>query len=122
MLIDSKYLPILKDADAGCPHSQFVIATYHFRGMKVPKNLEVAKHYYKLLADNAPEDLSFLDICYSQLLLHIGYLHYADKQDEEAVKYFNLAKAYIRDNYPTDEAEKMILESEADKYMSVIDM
>ena len=122
MLIDSENLHILQKADQGCPKCQYIMAMDYLKGRGVPKDDTKAKHYLKLTAAHNPEELDFIGECYSMLLFNIAYTEYVDKQDEEAVKYFNLAKAYIRDNYPTDEAEKMILKSEADKYMSVIEL
>lgn len=122
MLIDVELLDILKKADQGCPKCQYIMADHYKNGIGVPKDRNKAKHYYKSLASHDPRNLDFIDTCYSSLLILIAYMDYTDNEDEEAVKYFNLAKAYIRDNYPTDEAEKMILKSEADKYMSVIEL
>lgn len=122
MLIDAKYLPILQEADSGCPKCQFIIATYFFRGKKVPKDLQIAKRYYKLLANHNPEDVTFIDTCYSQLLLHIGYLDIADKQMEEASKYLKLAESYIRDNYTEDEAETKIKKADIHKYLAMIEL
>lgn len=122
MLIDVELLDILKRADLGCPKCQYVMAIYYSNGKGVPKDKHKAKHYFKLTAANDPEELSFIGECYSMLLLNIAYREFVDEQDQEALKYFNLAKDYIRNNYPPDEAEKMILNSKADKYLSVIDV
>jgi TPR repeat protein len=120
MIIDAEYLPYLEGADEGCPKCQYIMADHYMYGIGVPKDREKGKYYYKLLASNHPKDLRFLDACYSTLLLLIAYKEYADNNYDEAVKYFNSAMTYINQNYPPEEAKKLIKESEINKYMSVI--
>ena len=60
-----------------------------------------------------------------QFIMAMSYnrgMEYANRNDEEAVKFFDLARSYIKDNYPREEAEAMILDSEMDKFISVIDL
>ncbi len=120
MLVDVEILPYLLKADNGCPKCQYIMADHYKHGIGVPKDRERAKYYYKLLASNDPENLTFLDTCYSTLLLLIGYLDYTDNNDAEAAKYFNLAASYIRSNYAPQIAAQKIAASKLEKYMSTI--
>ena len=98
------------------------MADYYKHGIGVSKDRERAKHYYKLLAAHDPKELEFMDSCYGGLLVLIAYLHYNDREDEEAAKYFNLATCYFRNNFSPQEAEEKISDANIEKYMASMEI
>lgn len=120
MLIDVKKLPYLLQANKGCPKSQYIMADHYKNGIGMPRNRGKAKYYYKLLASHDPKDLTFMETCYGSLLVLIAYLHYNDREDEEATTYFKLAASYYRNNFHPLEAEAKIREANIEKYLTSI--
>lgn len=108
MLLDADILKCHQKADAGCPKSQYRIANYYYRGVKVPENREKAKYYYALLASHPAGELNFFTGGYVCILALLGDMHFNDAELDKACYFFHKAIDFLYDNYPQKHAEKII--------------
>lgn len=117
MICENAAYALKEKADLGEPKA---ILDYARHLNYVEKDEQKANDYYKKLAEFTPEELNFLG--YATFLTYLGRISFDEGDYREAIRWYNKAMNYIKDNYSEEFGREVIddIELEASYIKAVL--
>lgn len=103
--MDTKHLPLLRQAKAGDPKALHELGYLYLFGDGVNKDYLKARRYFEMMI--SAEYWDIYEFEYGEILTNIGHFYFDERNFKKANEYYRMARHFIHHTYFDDFADEL---------------